>query len=126
MRQKLEDEKRALVSFVTDIDTHISTAPSRFSKLMQPSRSANSVFTSMTNTTVTHSQSRKRSLSLGGNADDATNSPLKVELSKIRTQPNLLEQMPEEEWEGDGDEPSFRGLGQRDILGDKENIPVKM
>jgi centromeric protein E len=125
MRQKLEDEKRALVSFVTDIDNHISTGPSRFSKLIPPSRSTTSVFTSMTNTAVTTSQSRKRSLSLGGNADDATNSPIKVELSKIRTQPSLLEQMPEEEWEGDGDEPSFRGFGQRDILGDKENIPAR-
>ena len=28
MRQKLEDEKRALVSFMTDIDTHISSVPS--------------------------------------------------------------------------------------------------
>ena len=70
-------------------------------------------------------QSRKRSLSLGGGADDLTNSPIKVELSKIRTQPSLLDQMPEEEWEGDGDEPSFRGLGQKNILCDKENIPAK-
>ena len=125
MRQKLEDEKRALVSFVTDIDNHISTAPSRFSKIMPPSRSANSVFTSMTNGQVASVQSRKRSLSLGGNADDSSNSPIKMELNKIRTQPSLLEQMPEEEWEGDGDEPSFRGLDQRNRLGHKENIPMK-
>lgn len=120
VRQKLEDEKRALVSFVSDIDNHISTAPSRFSKLIPPSRSANSVFSSLANGSV--AQSRKRSLSLGGGADDPTNSPTKLELNKIRTQPSLLEQMPEEEWE---DEPSVRGLGQRDILGDKENIPAR-
>lgn len=66
--------------------------------------------------------SRKRSLSLGGN-DDPTNSPIKVEMSRFRAQPSLLEQMPEEEWEGD--EPSFKARGTRDVLGDKENMPIK-
>ena len=113
------------MSFVTDIDTHISSAPSRFSKLMPPSRSANSIFSSATNTSGT-SASRKRSLSLGGSCDDPANSPVKLELSKIRAQPSLLEQMPEEEWEGDGDEPHLRGLGARSVLGDKENIPVNV
>ncbi|KAF8585087.1 kinesin-domain-containing protein [Ramaria rubella] len=125
LRQKLEDEKRALISFVTDIDTHISTAPSRFSKLMPPAKSVNSIFSPVTNTPVTAASSRKRSLSLGGNTDDPTNSPIKTELSKIRAQPSLLEQMPEEEWEGDGDEPSFRALGHKDVLADKENVPVR-
>jgi centromeric protein E len=125
MRQKLEDEKRALVSFVSDIDNHISTAPSRFSKVIPPSRLANSVFASMGNASGA-AQSRRRSMSLGGGSDDPTNSPIKVELAKFRTQPSLLEQMPEEEWEGEGDETSFRALGHKDMLGDKENMPAKI
>jgi centromeric protein E len=124
VRQKLEDEKRALISFVTDIDNHISSGPSRLSKLMPPSSSSSSKLGVSTKANIPLSAikpSRKRSLSLGGGVDDPANSPVKTELSRIRGQPSLLEQMPEEEWEGD--EPSFRGCGQR--VDDKENIPIR-
>ncbi|KAF8527599.1 kinesin-domain-containing protein [Hysterangium stoloniferum] len=124
VRQKLEDEKRALISFVTDIDNHISSGPSRLSKLMPPSSSSKLGLSSKANTPLSATQSfRKRSLSLGGGVDDPTNSPVKTELSKIRAQPSLLEQMPEEEWEGD--EPSFRVFNQRSVSDDKENIPAR-
>lgn len=57
-----------------------------------------------------------------GGVYDPNNSPVKTELSKIRAQPSLLEQMPEEEWEGD--DVSFRRIGEGED-GEKEQVKVK-
>lgn len=120
----MEDEKRALISFVTDIDNHISAGPSRLSKLTAPSRTQNIILGSKSNLPLSSAAARsKRSLSLGGALDDPTNSPVKTELTKIRAQPSLLEQMPEV-WEGD--EISFHTTGGKDLLGDKENMSISI
>ncbi|GJJ13420.1 hypothetical protein Clacol_007674 [Clathrus columnatus] len=130
IRTKLEEEKRALISFVTDIDTHLSSGTSRMNKLAPPKSSISSILAPKTNIALgltappqTQMNNRRRSLSLGGTYDP-NNSPVKTELSKIRAQPSLLEQMPEEEWEGD--DLSFHTMHEKGELvnNDKENQPI--
>ncbi|KIJ54215.1 hypothetical protein M422DRAFT_25159 [Sphaerobolus stellatus SS14] len=124
LRLKLEDEKRALISFVTDIDNHISSVPSRFSKVLGSVRASSSILSSKSNIPTTGMRTAKRSLSLGGAMDDPTNSPIKTELGKIRAQPSLLEQTPEEvEWDGD---ISFRASNSQVIGDNKENVPIRV
>lgn len=98
------------------------------SKLIPPKPPIASVLAPKTNialglTAPPRQPARKRSLSLGG-VYDPNNSPVKTELSKIRAQPSLLEQMPEEEWEGV--DLSFRTIPEDEKEGivndDKENL----
>ncbi|KZV88256.1 kinesin-domain-containing protein [Exidia glandulosa HHB12029] len=115
LRQKLEDEKRALQIFVTDIE-QISFRSRTGTQLPRPSMSGATAFAEM----------RRRSNTVGNatGLSDATNtnspSPFKMDGSKLK--PSLLDQRLEEIDEaGESSPVPSRFLP---VLGDKENLAL--
>jgi centromeric protein E len=112
-RQKLEDEKKALQLFVSDIEL-IQSKPR--SQLPRPSIGG----------AIAFAESRKKNLA-GLSLTDTSNSPFKIDLGKVKGHGSLLEQMPEEIWE-DGSPAGGAGKVNKSessrSLCDKENIPA--
>ena len=121
MRIKLEEERRALAAFVSKFDSlGLGGLMSTKKKLPMPTPGgATAAFAER--------QQNKDSSTL-----EAADSPVKIEMSRVRGQPNLLEQMPEEEWsmveDMSFDEKDFKAgskLRAKDVLlGGKENLPA--
>lgn len=133
MRRKLEEEKQALISFVTKFDAlGLSSSNMIPTRLRQPFSIASA------------HQPRKRSYSLGLAAVPEQNSPSPIKMQlRTKDQTNLLKVMPDESMclDSDAAEVSFELVleeDEEDILGkmekvdavvrnvfsDKENIPV--
>lgn len=116
VRVKLEEERRALAAFVSKFDS-LGFGPSKLKPPMPIAGGATTAFAE-----------RKQNKGITLNDDD---SPVKIEVHRIKGQPSLLEQMPEEEWSMVEDlsfeEKDFKaGLKSKTkgILGQKENVPV--
>jgi len=110
----LEEERRALAAFVSKFDSlGLGALTSLKSK---PGGGA---------TALTARQQNK------GEVAAPDDSPVKIEMSRVRGHPSLLEQMPEEEWsmveDMSFDEKDFKAgskLRNKDVLGGKENVPA--
>jgi len=119
----LEEERRALAAFVSKFDSLGlgGLAPSKLKLPMPTVGGATAAF-------AERQQNKGGNITATAAADD---SPVKIEISRVRGQPNLLEQMPEEEWsmvdDMSFDEKDFRAgskLRTKEILGGKENMPA--
>jgi len=69
---------------------------------------------------------------MGATAAPADDSPIKIELTRVKGQPSLLEQTPEEGWrmmeDMSFDKKDFKAasrLKTKGILGRKENVPAQ-
>ena len=116
LRIKLEEERRALVAFVSKFDSLGlgAMAPSKLRPPMPSVGGAPAAFT-------------ERQQNKG--AEDF--SPVKIEMSRVKGHPSLLDQMPEDEWsmveDKSFDEKDFKAgmkLRPKNVLGQKENMPV--
>jgi len=116
LRIKLEEERRALAAFVSKFDSLGlgGLAPSKLKLPMPIVGGATTAFAERQQNKVLE--------------DD---SPVKIELGRVKGHPSLLEQMPEEEWSMVGDmsfdEKDFRAGSRfrtRDVVGGKENTPA--
>ena len=103
MRQKLEDEKRALQIFVADIER---IQFSSRSQLPRPSIGA-----------AAFAEARRRSNTVAGSLSDSTNSPSPLKLDTGKFKSNLLGERLEEIDEMVESSPVISR-----VLGDKENI----
>jgi centromeric protein E len=131
MRITLEEERRALAAFVSKFDSlglGLTLPPS--SKLPMPG----SAPVAKRGAFVVGNPKLSETLS------SDTSSPMRLDINKFKTHPNLLEQMPEEGWSdisfdtelsekavGSGGKGPFMSRKEtqspvREILGDKENI----
>ncbi|KZT43759.1 kinesin-domain-containing protein [Sistotremastrum suecicum HHB10207 ss-3] len=114
-RRKLEQENKALADFVSNADSlGLSRQSSSLQTRIPMANRSNNIL----------QDSRKRSLSLGTVME---NSPLKIS-NKIKDEPSLLEQTPEEAWEevadiSFGHEKSWASRDQGEQV-DKENMPI--
>jgi centromeric protein E len=130
MRVTLEEERRALAAFVSKFDSlglGLTLPPS---KLPMPGSAP----------AEKHSTFVARNPKLSATLSSDTSSPMRIDINKFKTHPNLLEQMPEEGWSdvsfdtevpqkagGSGGKGPFMSRKEsqspvREILGDKENI----
>jgi centromeric protein E len=119
MRIKLEEERRALAAFVSKFDS-LGLGGLISSKPRPPMPTAGGA-----SAAFAERQQNK------GNSVFEGDSPVKIEMSRVRGQPNLLEQMPEDEWsmveDMSFDEKDFKAgskLRTKDTLGGKENMPA--
>ncbi|OJA19520.1 hypothetical protein AZE42_03209 [Rhizopogon vesiculosus] len=94
LRTKLEDERRALATFVSKFDSlglgGGNPLPSKLKPAKPTPGGASAAF-------AERQQSRAANLA-SVIIEDAENSPARVDLSSMKAQPSLLDQMPEEEW----------------------------
>lgn len=119
----MEEERRALAAFVSKFDSlGLGGPPS--SKLKLPMPTAGGAPTAFA----------ERQQNRGITTVIEEDSPTKIELSTVRAQPSLLEQMPEDEWsiveDMSFDDRDFKAAPggkfkpTRDVLGGKENMPA--
>ncbi|KAF5348512.1 hypothetical protein D9756_009565 [Leucocoprinus leucothites] len=145
MRTKLEDERRALAAFVSKFDSLGlglgSPTPTKLRPPIPSPGGAALIFAEKQQNKPFPSASTKLESALGGK--EVVESPAR--LSTFPTQPSLLDQvMPEEQWDdndadfdADPSAPSVKMVGKaknetsgvkkatsRDVLSDKENVPV--
>jgi centromeric protein E len=129
LRIKLEEERRALASFVSKFDSlGLSALPSKLKPAKPTPGGASAAF-------AERQQSRAANVA-PAIIEDAECSPVRVDFSSMKAQPSLLDQMPEEEW-CIMDDVSFemesvrhksgvtRSEGSdKNVLWSKENIPL--
>lgn len=123
LRQKLEDERRALAAFVSKFDSlGLGGASSKLKPAKPTPGGASAAF-------AERQQSRVANLA-PKITEDAEYSPARVDFASLRAQPSLLDQMPEEEWSL-MDDVSFemesvrhRPGSDKSALSSKENIPL--
>ncbi|KAG2749244.1 kinesin-domain-containing protein [Suillus brevipes Sb2] len=131
LRIKLEEERRALASFVSKFDSlglGCSALPSKLKPAKPTPGGASAAF-------AERQQSRAANMA-PAIFEDVECSPVRVDFSSLKAQPSLLDQMPEEEW-CIMDDVSFEMESVRhksgatrpesidkNVLWSKENIPV--
>lgn len=131
LRIKLEEERRALASFVSKFDSlglGCSALPSKLKPAKPTPGGASAAF-------AERQQSRAANVA-PAIIEDVECSPVRVDFSSLKAQPSLLDQMPEEEW-CIMDDISFEMESVRhksgatrpestdkNVLWSKENIPV--
>ncbi|KAG1901392.1 P-loop containing nucleoside triphosphate hydrolase protein [Suillus fuscotomentosus] len=132
LRIKLEEERRALASFVSKFDSlglgFSSALPSKLKPAKPTPGGASATF-------AERQQSRAANVA-PAIIEDAECSPARVDFSSLRAQPSLLDQMPEEDW-CIMDDVSFEMESVRhksavtrsenpdkNVLSSKENIPL--
>ncbi|KIK37238.1 hypothetical protein CY34DRAFT_810523 [Suillus luteus UH-Slu-Lm8-n1] len=131
LRIKLEEERRALASFVSKFDSlglGSSGLPSKLKPAKPTPGGASAAF-------AERQQSRASNVA-HAIIEDVECSPVRVDLSNLKAQPSLLDQMPEEEW-CIMDDVSFEMESVRhksgvtrpentdkNVLWSKENIPL--
>jgi centromeric protein E len=134
IRLKLEEERRALASFVSKFDSlGLALPPSKLQPPMPMQGGATAAF---------ERRQQNRSHAVSGTLGVIEDSPVRIPLG---AQPSLLEQTPEEEWvtmddmsfemeaavgvNGKGRGMSVSGVRKmgnvlKEVLGGKENLPV--
>ena len=132
MRCKLEEERRALAAFVTKFDAlGLGLGGGKVNPPMPMPGGASAAF-------AEKQRERQGAGGKTGVVEENENSPVRMEVG-LRG-PSLLEQMPEEEWSdisfeiemermgvgmGKGGKGGGRGGREREVLGGKENLPVR-
>ncbi|KAG2125626.1 P-loop containing nucleoside triphosphate hydrolase protein [Suillus cothurnatus] len=128
LRIKLEEERRALASFVSKFDSLGLALPSKLKPAKPTPGGASAAF-------AERQQSRAANV-VPAIIEDAECSPVRVDFSSMKAQPSLLDQMPDDEW-CIMDDVSFemesvkhksgmtRSEGpDKNVLWSKENIPL--
>lgn len=131
LRIKLEEERRALASFVSKFDSlglGCSALPSKLKPAKPTPGGASAAFAERQ-----HSRASNVAHAI---IEDVECSPVRVDLSNLKAQPSLLDQMPEEEW-CIMDDVSFEmesvrhksgatrlESADKNVLWSKENIPL--
>ncbi|KAI0039317.1 kinesin-domain-containing protein [Auriscalpium vulgare] len=134
-RTRLEEERQALAAFVSRFDSLTAILPAPSARILHPTPGgAAAAFAGR------QRQRAPPATTLAVVEEKETDSPMRLDIGKVKTEPSLLEEM----WDGLDAEDSFEviemlktgtsGLGKggvkrgespvREVLGGKENLPV--